>query len=161
MESCITDNVWRNKKQTKTNCAKFVQNPSPKSLWFLGGTWLVEHRSQALDVVKVAIKPKSESETWRLRHDLPKSSHLQLSLCGHGLANDLARAWCHRHYLWQLGFGCEGPGHCHYSEFEFADDVLPEALNCALETLKKNYFNVLRTLLNRGRTSSCEVMCKS
>ena len=50
----------------------------------LGGAWLIEHRSQAVDAFKAAVKPKSEAETWTLRHGLPRSARFQLNLYGHG-----------------------------------------------------------------------------
>ena len=62
-------------------------------LWrvsLLGGAWLIEHRSQAVDAFKAAVKSKSKAETWTLRHGLPRSARFQLNLYGHGVANDLA-----------------------------------------------------------------------
>ena len=58
----------------------------------LGGAWLIEHRSQAVDAFKASVKPKSEAEAWSLRYGLPRSARFQLTLYGHGAANDLAHA---------------------------------------------------------------------
>ena len=73
--------------------AERAQWPAYSGLWrvsLLGGAWLIEHRSQAVDAFKAAVKPKSEAESWTLRHGLPRSARFQLNLYGHGVANDLA-----------------------------------------------------------------------
>ena len=109
-------------------------------LWrvsLVGGAWLIEHRSQAVDAFKAAVKPKSEAETWTLRHGLPRNARFQLNLYGYGVANDLAHGWCHcMHFLLQLGSGHEGPGDYHYTESDLASYVSAEAMSRLLQSLK-------------------------
>ena len=46
---------------------------------------------------------------------------------------------------------CEGPGHCHYLELDFADNVPPEVLNRALDTLKEKQFQRVKDIAELGK----------